>query len=78
MKIADPDYTLVSSELHKDYSKEYFVTDLPALEPSTILLCLWPVTLAHWLCYIRPKYNFIAQSWYEKRHGDNKKAEYFM
>lgn len=54
-------HTLVSSELNKDYSKEYFVTHLPALEPSMILFCLWPVVLAHWLRYIRPKHNFIAE-----------------
>lgn len=54
-------HTLVSSELNKDYSKEYFVTHLPALELSMILFCLWPVVLAHWLCYIRLKHNFIAE-----------------
>lgn len=46
MKIGDPDYTLVSSELHKDYFEEYFITDLPTLEPSMTLFCLWAVTLA--------------------------------
>lgn len=32
MKITDPDCTLITSELHKVYYKEYFIIDLPTLE----------------------------------------------